>query len=204
LPHPTRAQREYASYHHVKIADTQFGLADLDTPQGQMTISVQLMGARQNVRKLSINSKRGLSGRVQRKLSSGRRPAYGLRRVPEYSETEKDMDGRAVRIGVRIESDPKRHRRSAASSRCTRGVHPKRQIARTLNAERIPSRGAGGSYAGRPNSGTWSTGTVKNMLENRIYVGHRVWNRWSRTGDKLTNGKNSIRRDAEQHWDRVA
>jgi site-specific DNA recombinase len=189
--------------HGVKIADTLIGAIDLDTPHGQMMASVHLMGAHQDVKKLSVNSKRGLRGQVMEKFSSGGRPAYGLRRVPVYSETERDVDGRAKRRGVRIEPDPATAATVVRIFTLYAKGASKREIARLLNAERIPSRGAGGFYAGRANSGTWSTTSIKTMLENRIYVGHREWNRWSRTGKKLANGRNAIRRNSEEHWDHV-
>ncbi len=78
----------------------------------------------------------------------------------------------------------------------------KHAIATLLNREGVPSAGAGGMRNRRPNSGTWSTASIKVILENEIYVGVCVWNRTSRKGEKHpTSGKKA--RAAAQSRDRM-
>lgn len=125
-----------------------------------------------------------------------------MKRTPVYG-TELDVDGRPKRIGVKIEPDHDTAPNVVRIFTMYADGESKRGIARTLNAERTPTRGAGGTYKGRQNSGTWSTASIKTMLENSFFMGHRVWNRWSRTGNKMPNGRNAIRRNEAMELDHV-
>lgn len=190
----------------VKLADTSIGLIDLETAHGQMMVSVHLMNAHQEVRKLSINSKRGLKGKVLDKFSSGGRPAFGHKRQPLFSDTEKDADGRPKRIGVPHVPDPDAAPVVVRMFKMYGTGCSKSEIARALNNERVPSRDAGksrrvrGGVAKQKNSGTWSDASVKQILENPIYIGTRIWNRFSRTGDKLPSGKKAMVENPDTEW----
>jgi len=185
----------------VRLADTKGGIVDLSSAEGQLKIAFNLVSSQQETQRLGERSKRGLKGKVLDKFSSGGQPAYGYQRVPLYSDTQLDVDGRPKRIGVRLEP----HTTEAPIVRriftmYSEGV-TKHGIARALNTDRIPTRRAGQARSGRSNSGTWTAAAIKRILGNEIYVGERVWNRSSRTGDKLPrSGKKQLRPNRPEEW----
>ncbi|MDD9971737.1 MAG: recombinase family protein [Myxococcales bacterium] len=180
----------------VRVADTKTGMMDLDSMAGQLQAAVSFAQSQAETKRLGERSKRGLRGQTEKKFSSGGRPAFGLRREPVFSETEADVDGRPVRVGVRFVPDP-------VTAPVVRRVFEmfdagvtKRAIAHTLNREGVPTRDAGRVYDGRVNTGTWAAASIKRILENTIYIGVRRWNEHSRTGPKLPqSGKKALRRN---------
>jgi DNA invertase Pin-like site-specific DNA recombinase len=187
----------------VRIADTKNGILDLTTAAGQMQTAVSLMMSHQETQRLGERSKRGLRGKVLAKFSGGGRPAFGMRRVPVFSENETDVDGRPKRIGVRIEPDPQTAHIVERIFREYCEGQSKRAIALKLNSEGVASRDAGGVHAGRKNNGTWTAASIKKIVENEIYVGDRVWNKHSRKGDKLPSGKKAMRPNPREQWERI-
>jgi len=80
----------------------------------------------------------------------------------------------------------------------------KHGIAGKLNEEGIATRRAGQMRAGQMNSGTWTAEAIKRTLSNELYLGERVWNRASRTGDKHPrSGKKQQQRNKPEEWIRV-
>ena len=192
----------------VKFADSKMGIIDLDSPMGQMYVSFGLIRSQQETQQLGERSKRGLRGLVLGGFSSGGRPAYGLHRDAIFSDTVLDVDGRRKRIGVRLVPSPTESPIVVRIFERYDAGLSKHEIARTLNDEGVPTRDAGSSrhaYDGSSfqNSGKWSAGTIKGILENEIYCGLRIWNRHSRKGDKLQGGKKRLEENDEKEWERV-
>ncbi|HEY2515951.1 MAG TPA: recombinase family protein [Polyangiaceae bacterium] len=188
----------------VRLADTKIGAVDLDSALGQMQIAFGLVSSQQETTRLGERSKRGLKGKVLSKFSSGGVAPYGYVRAPIFSDAQVDVDGRPVRVGVRFDVH-------ATESPVVRRMFDlyaagasKHSIAAQLNREGVPTRGAGGTRNGRPNSGTWSTSTVKGILENEVYSGLRLWNKTSRRGEKhAMSGKKAQLGNQEKDWVRV-
>jgi len=132
----------------VRVADTKTDLVDIDSMAGQIQAAVNLAQSQAETKRLGERSKRGLRGQPEKKYSSGGRPAYGLKREPEFSDTEVDQDGRPKRVGVRFVQDP-------ATAPIVRRIfdrfdagETKSGIARRLNEEGIPTRDAGRVFDG--------------------------------------------------------
>lgn len=177
----------------VKIADTRIGLVDLDSSAGQMMLSVHLMQSHGETKKLGERSKRGLKTKTLDKDSAGGLPAYGFKREARYSETITDVDGRPKRLGVRFVPDPETAPTVVRIFELYRDGVAKIAIARQLNTEKVPTRG----------KKTWSDSTIAAMLSNEVYTGLRVWNKTSRKGEKLPNGKKAQLPNPESEWIRV-
>jgi site-specific DNA recombinase len=185
----------------VQLADTKHGLIDMDSPVGQLSMAFGLASSQEETKRLGERSKRGLKGKVLRHYSSGGQPAYGYKRAPEYSATELDVDGRPKRVGVRFVPDPVEAVIIARIFGRYAEGNSKNAIARSLNEDGIPSRGAGRSRAGIPNSGTWSASSIKAILENELYSGTRFWNKHPRKGAKLPRtGKKQLRPNDTAEW----
>lgn len=187
----------------VRLADTKNGIVDLESPEGQFRVAFGLVSSQAETKRLGERSKRGQTGKVLQRFSAGGHPPYGYQREAIFSDVERDVDGRPKRIGVRFVEDP-------IEGPIVRRIHneydsgiSKHQIARGLNEDGIPTKRANGSRLGKANSGTWSAAAVKGILENEIYIGLRIWNRTSRTGDKLRTGKKRQHANAETEWERV-
>ncbi len=189
----------------VQIADTKMGIIDLNSQAGQIYVAVGLSGAQQETKGLGERSKRGLRFKVVRDHgSSGGIPAFGLQRVPVFSDTELDPDGRPRRLKVSLAPHPVL---SLIFELYDAGLS-KHAIAAKLNADGVPTRDAGRSRCDRYrrpilNSGTWSASSVKSILENTVYVGVRIWNKESRTGNKLPGGKKQQKKNPEDQWETV-
>ena len=97
------------------------------------------------------------------------------------------MDGRPKREGVRFVPHPTQSLIVKRIFERYRDGDGKHAIATILNNEGVPSAGSGGSRNGRANSGTWSTASIKGIVENELYAGTRIWNRTSRVGEKHPN-----------------
>jgi site-specific DNA recombinase len=189
----------------VHIADTKMGLIDLDTLDGQLRVAFGFATGQHEVKGLGERSKRGLKGKVLDRKSAGGQAPYGYQRVPEFSATLLDVDGRPRRLGVRFDLAPVEAAVVRRIFELYAGGHSKHGIARHLNGDGIPTRRAGGFRAGKRNSGTWGAAGIKGMLENRMYRGERVWNKTSRTGPKLPNtGKKAQLANDPSEWIRVA
>lgn len=190
----------------IKVADTKIGPIDLNSQLGQMYLAMGLATSQQETQRLGERSKRGLKGKTLERFSSGGRPAYGLQRVALFSETLLDPDGRPKRIGVRLEPHPVESLIVLRIFMMFDEGSNKHQIARRLNEEGVPTRDAGrsrrsGNQGPRPNSGTWGASSIKDILDNPIYRGVRVWNRNSRTGAKLPmSGKKQLRPNEIGEW----
>jgi site-specific DNA recombinase len=185
----------------VKLADTKTGLLDLDSQVGQFQAFMGLSFGSQETKRLGERSKRGLKGKVLQKFSSGGRPPFGYARDPVFSTTQVDVDGRPKRDGVRFVPHPTQAPIIKRIFERYCDGESKHAIATLLNREGVPSAAAGGTRNGRPNSGTWSTASIKGILENELYAGLRVWNRTSRKGEKSPNsGKKEQQANPESEW----
>jgi site-specific DNA recombinase len=188
----------------VQLADTKSGILDLNTAHGQLQVAFNLVSSQQETQRLGERSKRGLKGKVIDGYSAGGQPAYGYARAPVFSTTQVDVDGRPLRVGVRFEPHPVEAAILKRIFTMFDAGMSKHGTATTLNREGIPSRRAGGTRRGRPNSGTWSTASIKRILENPIYLGERIWDRTSRKGEKSDfTGKKQQKVNPESSWTRV-
>jgi site-specific DNA recombinase len=190
--------------HGIRLADRHLGVLDLDSQVGQIQLALGLSTSEHETKRLGERSKRGLRGKVLRGFSGGGQPPFGYRRVPIESETERDIDGRPKRVGVRWEID---HEHAPVITqifdRFALG-QSKHAIAAWLNEIGVPTRRANQLRAGRRNSGTWSAAAIKRILGNEIYNGERIWNRTSRTGSKhARSGKKKQQLNDPTTWQRV-
>lgn len=182
----------------VQLADTKRGLVRIDSFEDQVITALSFAQSQAETKRLGERSKRGLRGQVEKGFSSGGRPAYGYERKVIFSIKEVDVDGRQKRIGARWIPEATQHPIVVRIFGMYVDGWSKTGIARQLNKEGIPTRDAGRMRLGQPNAGTWTATSIKSILENEIYIGMRIWNRNSRTGELLlTSGKKGLRKNPD-------
>ena len=140
------------------------------------------------IKDLAAKTHRGLKGRALAGKSAGGK-AYGYKNVIKLSPNgeairgERTIDAQEAKVVRRIFSD------------YASGISPKK-IAEALNSDRIPGpqgRGWGASTL----HGNRERGT--GILNNKLYIGHQVWNRLSYAKNPDT-GKRVSRLNPEAEW----
>ncbi len=137
--------------------------------------------------KLRADTHRGMRGRAERGLATGNVP-YGFRTAP-LGSGRFDAHGAEIPAGFRIvvhEAEAAIVRRIFELAASGDGL---RRIARRLNDEGIPSpRGRG-----------WAPSALLALLNNRMYLGERVWNRSEWIKDHETGRRRRYERP-ESEW----
>ena len=136
---------------------------------------------------------RALNGR----LPNGR--VFGYDNIPVEDPTRKGKHGRPAVAHVLLVSNPVQ---TAAVRRIfemyARGMGH-RSIARTLNAERVPSPLQG---TGSPIRRAWNASSVAGILKNEKYRGVNVWNKTKVVRNPYTGQKEQQVRP-ESEWERI-
>ncbi len=90
----------------VSVLSMADGYVDPDSDAGLFVTGIKELKAEADSRETGRRVRRGVSARTRRGWLSGRKTPFGYLRKPVFSETERDRDGRPVRIGVTLEPDP--------------------------------------------------------------------------------------------------
>jgi len=179
-----RISRKQADLHRLRDELTFLGISIMTVSDGTVTaMSAGLKGLMSELflTDLANKTRRGLRAAVSAGGSGGGK-SYGYDTVPG-SPGEFAVNSREAAIVVRIFKE------------YVAGETP-RSIAGKLNAERIAS----------PRGGKWNASTItgsksrlNGILQNRLYVGERIWNRQRFVKDPNT-GKRVSRPNPEADW----
>ena len=167
----------------VSILSAADGFVDPESDAGLFLTGIKEIKAEADSRETGRRVRRGVKARTALGWVSGRKTPFGYLRVPVFSDTERDRDGRPVRLGVRFEPDPK----TAAIvtlifRRYAEGVGLRR-IAAELNDPAGPYRAA------KPKG--FITSFLRPLLLNPVYVGRVVY---ARTQEKKVRVGESMKR----------
>lgn len=140
---------------------------------------------------------RGQEGRVLSGFISGGR-RYGYRNAPIKDESRKGIYGQPAVIGVKQEIIP-------GEAKVVRRIMELRadgrsfgMIARTVRAEGIePPR-----HPNKAGASNWYASTIKELTNNELYRGVRLWNRTQNVFN-YAEGKKSKRKRPPSEWTRV-
>ncbi len=188
----TRAAREYwrgaremeaFARNGIKLADGLMGLIDLNTPHGQMYVSMCLQMAEGETMFKRQMSRRGHRAKARAGYSTGGRPPVGLMRESIFHESKVDEDGRPVRIGVRWAPSE-----DATEIACVRRIFElvdtgvsRHRIAKMPEIEEVLLSRRSTRKLVRPQI---QPASITAILRNEIYTGQRIWGKHGRTGDK--------------------
>jgi site-specific DNA recombinase len=171
----------------------------LDTrdENSRLVLMIKAYGDERSVKDHGKKVHRGQKGRVLQGYIHGSR-CYGYKNVPIPDETRKGIYGRPAVIGVKQEvlpeqADVVRRLMEMRASRLSFG-----RIARTLKAEGIVPPG-NSSKAGIP---AWYASTVKQITNNELYRGVRIWNRTEAVFN-FPDGTESTRKRPPSEWIRM-
>ncbi len=134
---------------------------------------------------------RGLEGRALAGFHTGGR-CYGYATTPESAPADPAHPRAVVRV------DPEEARVVRRIFERYAAGESARQIAATLNAERVPAPYDRLGYEKRAGAG-WATNQVQSLLRNERYVGRVVWNRREFYRDPVTR-KRRARTRPEPEW----
>jgi site-specific DNA recombinase len=158
---------------------------DLSTPEQKMMFQFALFGGEIESRMASVRTLAGMRDRVRAGHSAGSR-TYGYKTVRAYASEAARERGEHTHADIVIDEAEARIVRQVFQL-ADRGWGNLR-IARWLNEGKIPSPGRGG----------WSKENVRNILNNRLYVGELIW---GRTQGYSRGGRTGLRRLApESEW----
>ena len=177
--------------HGVRVLSVADGYVDEEDESGLWLLGIKEIKAEADSREIGRRTKRGMIAKAQEGYWCGGRPPFGYRRKPIYDPQRKDIDGNPLRIGVRLEIEPK-------EAEIVRKIYEMyvhagfglRRIARILNSRGIRKRDRFGDPGG-----TFAPTVVRSMLKNPIYKGLLVWNR---TKDILTHDGRRLKRPLPQ------
>ena len=172
----------------VQVLSAADGFVDPESDAGHFLTGIKELKAEADSRETGRRVRRGVKARTTLGWVSGRRTPFGYCRVPVFSETERDRDGRPVRLGVRYEPDPVTgpivtciFERYASGI----GLH---RIANELNDPQGPYRSA------KPKG--FITSFLRAVLLNPVYRGDVVYARTKerkvRVGDRVKRRKTAV------------
>ena len=173
------------------------GLDSRDEENSRLVHLVKSYGDERYVKDLGKKIHRGQEGRVRNGYIAGSR-CYGYRNVVIWDEDRKGIHGKAAVRGVKQEifleeAEVVKQIWEMRASELSYG-----RIAKNLKAAGIvPPRNP--NKAGVP---AWYPSTIKQITNNELYRGWRVWNRTQNTFDE-TEGKDSKRHRPESEWVRM-
>lgn len=99
--------RETLAADGVQVLSAADGFVDPESEAGLFLTGIKEIKAEADSRETGRRVRRGVSARARLGWVSGRRTPFGYARQAVFSETERDADGRPVRLGVRYVRDPK-------------------------------------------------------------------------------------------------
>ena len=169
----------------VSILSAADGYVDPESDAGLFLTGIKEIKAEADSRETGRRVRRGVKARTMLGWVSGRKTPFGYVRTPVFSDTERDRDGRPVRLGVRFMPDPATGPIVAlAFQRYAAGVGLRRIVGK-LNDKSGPYRAA------KPNG--FITSFLRAMLLNPVYVGRvtyaRTLEKKVRVGDTMKRRK---------------
>ncbi len=170
---------------------------DSDSEQSDILIAVHGITDSQYIRELSKKTFRGLEGRVLQSLHHGGN-VFGYRSVPIEDPTRRDQYGRPLITGARLQVDPEEAKIIRKLFHLYADGFSIKSVTKQLNSEHVQSP--------RPRPGrehSWAPSSVKNILENRRYIGVVTYGRTKKIRNPQT-GKRIYRRKPESEWIKVA
>jgi DNA invertase Pin-like site-specific DNA recombinase len=173
---------EQLNFVGIRIVAVSQGI-DTQNEQADVLLTVHGLVDSLYIKELAKKTHRGLEGRAIQGLHTGGR-CFGYDNISDRGQVKLQINAVEATIVQRIFS--------MAADGCSL-----RTIAKTLNAERVPSPRprAGKQYA------TWCPTAIREMLRRELYVGRIVWNR-SRF-IKLPGTNKRLRRDRPQNEWRI-
>jgi site-specific DNA recombinase len=185
--------REAFGEHGVRVLSAADGFVDPDSEAGLFLTGIREIKAEADSKETGRRVRRGVRARTLLGWVSGRRTPFGYRRVPVFSTTEFDRDGRPMRLGVRFEPDPATGPIVAYAFRRYAEGLGLRRLANELNNPAGPYRAA------KPSG--YITSFLRAMLLNSVYRGENVYARTIekkvRVGDEVRRRK--LRLPAAEH-----
>jgi site-specific DNA recombinase len=169
---------------------------DSDSEQSDILMAVHGITDSQYIKELSKKTFRGLEGRVLEHLHHGGN-VFGYRSVPIEDPTRRDQYGRALITGARLQVDPEEAKVIRKLFRLYADGLSIKSVTKQLNRDHVQSP--------RPRPGrehSWAPSSVKNILENRRYVGIVTYGRTKKIRNPQT-GKRIYRRRPESEWIKV-
>ena len=170
---------------------------DSDSEQSDILIAVHGITDSQYIRELSKKTFRGLEGRVLQNLHHGGN-VFGYASKPITDPTRRDQYGRPLITGARLQVDPEEAKIIRKLFRLYADGLSIKSVTKQLNREHVQSP--------RPRPGrehSWAPSSVKNILENRRYIGIVTYGRTKKIRNPQT-GKRIYRRRPESEWIKVA
>ncbi len=152
------------------------------------------IGDEQYVKGLSEKVHRGQAGCVLNGYTPGGR-RYGYKNVNIEDPTRKGDHGRPFVIGVRQEIIPEEAAVVVRIFEARAAGTSFGRIARTLNTEGVLSP----RHPNKAGVRAWFASTIKELVNNELYRGVRVWNR-TQTVLNQGDGTTSIRKRPESEW----
>jgi site-specific DNA recombinase len=170
-------------------------------------IGARMMGVmnEEALAKISADTHRGLSGRLERGLATGGVP-FGYRTVPVVTGT--DRHGQPVNAGFRIEIDPEHAElvRQLFEGYALQGLGLCALARRFNEGGAVSPRSKGKPRGFQPKDPTkhrpaWSGSAIREILRNPMYRGERVWNKSLRVKDHDSEKGRRIRYERpESEW----
>jgi site-specific DNA recombinase len=170
---------------------------DSDSEQSDILMAVHGITDSQYIKDLSKKTFRGLEGRVLQNLHHGGN-VFGYRSAPIVDKTRRDQYGRPLITGARLQVDPEEAKIIRKLFRLYADGLSIKGVTKQLNREKVQSP--------RPRPGrehSWAPSSVKNILENRRYVGVVTYGRTKKIRNPQT-GKRIYRPRPESEWIKVA
>ena len=124
---------------------------------------------------------RGMEGQALKGFNCGGH-SYGYKRIPIFSPSEIDKDGRPIRTAVKKEIDLEQAKCVVHIYQWYAEGYSPRDIAKKLNTQGVPS----------PRGGHWAQSAIYGddrsgvgVLNNPLYIGRYIWNRsrWEKDPD---------------------
>lgn len=170
---------------------------DSDSEQSDILMAVHGITDSQYIKELSKKTFRGLEGRVLEHLHHGGN-VFGYRSAPIEDPARRDQYGRPLITGARLQVDPEEAKVIRKLFRLYADGLSIKSVTKQLNREHVQSP--------RPRPGrehSWAPSSVKNILENRRYIGVVTYGRTKKIRNPQT-GKRIYRRRPESEWIKVA
>ncbi len=169
---------------------------DSDSEQSDILMAVHGITDSQYIKELSKKTFRGLEGRVLQSLHHGGN-VFGYRSAPIEDPTRRDQYGRPLITGARLQVDPEEAKIIRKLFRLYADGLSIKSVTKQLNRDHVQSP--------RPRPGrerSWAPSSVKNILENRRYIGIVTYGRTKKIRNPQT-GKRIYRRRPESEWIKV-
>lgn len=170
---------------------------DSDSEQSDILMAVHGITDSEYIKGLSKKTFRGLEGRVLQHLHHGGR-VFGFRSVPIEDKSRRDQYGRPLFVGARLQVAPEQAKIVRKIFTLYADGLSIKATTKALNREHVESP--------RPRPGrehSWAPSSVKNILENRRYIGVVTYGRTKKIRNPTT-GKRIYRHNPESEWTKVA